>query len=490
MLHDLCADIDRLDDGVRRKLVLEKLGFILSFGSNSANWPLEGLLRAIQSLIERTPLTVIILDGFEEHDDINGSRGLFQYLSAICRRRLAALIVFSQPMAWPPELGDPLSIPMDYSVMRPQLFAFIKTATNGSASLKTVEPAAIHQVLDDSEATFLGVSFLLEDLKNADTQLQQKRILARFSNEVLNTLRKQTSDTARLMTQEDRVWRQKMLEMLVVARRPLSIEEMASLLVVDTITNSVSDLQRFLDPRRKISYLGDPLVKIVGQEVHFKHSTARDCLLPQIVDTKAAEESLALKTLSILQEDPYNTWQYASTLLRRDLLPGNLLGVTASEVAEKIQIDYNYACLNWFEHVIRVPAPSDNLVRKLISFLRGNAFVTWSEVFFDLKGRISMAPQAVVFRTLLRWVNGLPEDVQNEIAIDDFFEEPHKSLSQELFEKDDTLPPYLPLWRIGQYLDNNGSRLSQDVKRAFNYKEQVARGFERILGASNPLTLR
>ena len=490
MLHGLCAYIDQLNDGVRRKLVLEKLGFILSFGSNSANWPLEGLLHAIQSLMGFTPRNVIILDGFEEHDDVDESRRLFRYLSSLCRRRLANVMVFSQPMAWSHELEDPLWIHMDYGAMRPQLFVFLKTEMDCCETLKTLEPAVIHAVLDKSEATFLGVSLLLEDLKNADTQLQQKEILARFSNEVLNTLRKQVGDTTRLMTTEDRVWRQKMFEMLAVARRPLSIEELASLLVVDTTTNSINDLQRLLDPRRKILYLGDPLINLVGQEIHFKHSTARECLIPQIVDLKAAEEDLALRTLSILMEDPYNTWQYASTLLRRNLLPGNLLATTANEMAEKVEIDYNYACLHWFEHVIRVPTPSNNLVEKLVSFLRENAFVTWSEVFFDLKGRISMAAQAVVLRALLPWVNGLPEDMQMRISIDDFFEGPHKSLSQELFEKDDTLPPYLPLWRIGQYLDNNGSRNSQDVERAFNYKEQVARGFGRILGASNPLTLR
>ena len=193
---------------------------------------------------------------------------------------------------------------------------------------------------------------------------------------------------------------------------------------------------------------------------------------------------LASECLDILCQAEYRNPSTAAAWLKKNILErrGREAGGALS------QSRYQYAALFFHKHVAAVSDPPGDLVAKLAQFLHGVEFVTWSETLIDLQRDAGFGGQIRVFNHLRIWAEKLFGPVRHTLRLDNFFEEAHTQLSKQLCSDADRLQQYLPLVRLGEYL-NAGGQSTADWRKAYETKERVVASLTELRGKEDPLVL-
>jgi MalT-like TPR region len=288
----------------------------------------------------------------------------------------------------------------------------------------------------------------------------------------------------RKLSEHQRRQRDNILRWLLTARTSPKVQLISEVLALNESTGAI-------ELARDIAYLCRPLVEVVStSHVVFIHDSAKEFLLKDHLTLLESHLFLARKCLIALRQEIYRRSLIPAQLLRKHLLKDTIYWLDRTEGLPKYSALYEYATLNFQDHVTELRDPPEDVIANLAGFLLGIEFVSWSEYLLDLTKQSNLGNQIKVYSTLLNWTKQLSASITAKVPIEKYFEVAHAILSASLQdESDDNILQYLPLVRNSNYF-NGGGQSAADWQRAYNYKEKVVAGFTTLLGPESPVTLR
>lgn len=457
--------------------IYDDIETLLPLAERRAAPDLDDLLKLLDSLLPKLPRSAVIVDALDECQDLQAHR-LFSFLKSLGQRPGFKVIVLSrQNRSLTSIFGEEHHIIMNQNNVGPDIERFVRAEIARTKKLKGLESRVLAKVSADFADLFLGVKFLLRDLKEADTPNEQLEILQGYPANLFDQFERpfsQSGSTGRSI-----------FLMLISARRPLTPDEISAFFSLNLPGNE------FFDPIDVIEKRCVPLVDFKDGFVHIAHNAVRDFLMVRHgMTSDDSNEYLAEKCVSKLIQEEYSSLTTVGILLRRHLLPSDF--VSSDEAQEDNEVLYEYAALNWQDHLVALPNPSDTLLEKAASFIKSPAAVTWSERLVDIlkRGtRANIAKVIDVLASLTGWVKFLQPEKQAKFPIEDFFVRSHE-LVRERFAEDgrDKLLPLLPAVRLGQFF-NVGGKSYDELMRGFQYDKIVADGLVKVLGPDSPLAL-
>jgi tetratricopeptide (TPR) repeat protein len=477
--------------------------------------PLSELLSVVNSLINLLPTFTLIVDGLDEsipayHHDFAELINLLNYIYNLASRPKARVIVFARLGAFSEDvLADTLQLDMDENTNRADIAHFIEREIERNRrqnkGLWERKSSIINKVSIACQGIFLWARFIMNSLNTAIDPDAIEEILAEFPSRLIDVYKCRMKETSDRLRDTEKARALHIFSLVASARESFSPLEISEILALNTSSNTVEEGKRLINPAAAILRLCAPLLIVIQNQVQPEHASAREFLLTSVFAPGQGDAELALKCLSKLSQKQYKEWTYPARLLRKNIsslriLRRDLNSDSASEEAECVADDnedhslkesvfYNYACLHWHEHLTALPDLSDELLAKLVEFLTGNEFVTWSEVLMQLKPKSGVGAPIQVRTELLKWHERLPPKTGRKIPILEYFVNPYESLNVEFDEKaGDKLLPFLPLVRLGDYF-NVGGVNDADFQKAYKYKLIVASGYEEVLGPRHPRTL-
>ena len=490
LVLQLCQD-DAVAANPAFSRVLEKISRLSVAFPSAVACHLEKLLAILDEILALLSTFTVVVDALDECTDLEqNSPKLFGYLRGLASRSKARVILFSRPH---PLLEgyfcNSHHITLDCSVILPDILHFVEQEIERNPKLQPLNADIVRKVSAQSQGMFLWARFFMDNMKNSTTPNQRRAMLLDFPKDLFAVYDRELKQNRAKLSEDELPTRSKIFHLLLAAATPLTAQDLSHTFSLGSTTESDDEGNEFDDPVAEVLRLTQPLAIISDGAVQFIHDTVREYLKSRGYSADDSNTFLALKSLNKLTQKQYQDWKYASSLLRKNLLAGNILGESL-ERTYKESVFYNYACLNWHIHVTALSNPSDEILKKLAQFLIGTEFVTWSEVLFELKSRIGLGPQVQVYTMLLSWYDERSEKTKAKIPLQDFFVTSHEKLTKELKDvAKDNILPYLPLLRLGQYF-NTGARSHSELYKAYEYKKEVAEGFTKYLGARNPFTLR
>jgi hypothetical protein len=457
--------------------------------------PLGKLLAVLTNMLDLLQDFTVVIDALDECTDLDDPPAqLLAYLCDLALRPQTSVIVLSRhhPIFEDSFKGH-FHLSMDQSVVEPDIMHFANQEIERYSKLHKLRKEILDKIRTHSQGMFLWVRVMLDDLRRSKNIKQRRERLEGFPPGLYAIYKQQLQDYGARLTKEEVRIRSEIFLLMVEAVEPLKIQDVAIALAQDDEANSMDVEEVFDEPVAEILKACQPFVVCVKEEVHFIHTSVRDFLLE---DQPSLEEDsnafLACKCLSKLSQETYRSWKFSADLLRKHLLAGSVIALLGAPSAHPCResVFYNYACLHWHEHVTRLLRPSESILRMLAQFITGSELVSWSEVLFDLKAGSGIGPQVRVKVDLVDWYNRLSPSDQGQVPVKGFFEASHERLSKELESKaEDNLLPLLPLVRLGNFFNAGGQSYS-DWQKAYEYKERVATGYRRVLGARSPIYLR
>jgi tetratricopeptide (TPR) repeat protein len=478
--------------------------------------PLFELLGVLNRLIDLLPSFTLIVDGLDEsiHPYSRGSGDLINLLNYIVGdlvlRPEARVILFARAGALSGEVfANTLQLAMDEGANHADIILFVEREIERNSTqnkgLWERKSRIITKVSEGCHGMFLWARFMMDSLKNAIDIDTIDETLAKFPTQLADVYKSQMTEIGDRLRGPEKACGRRIFSLVASARESFSPLEISDILALNTSSNTVDEGKRLINPTAAILKLCAPLLIILQDRVQPVHASAREFLLTSEFASNEGDAELALKCLSKLSQRQYKEWTYPARLLRQNI--GSLgLPQTESDAegvlkeadggtednedhSLKESVFYNYACLHWQEHLTALSSISDELLAKLVEFLTGNEFVTWSEVLMQLKPKSGVGAPIQVRTQLLKWHGRLPPETGRKIPISDYFVNPYESLNVEFGEKgEDKLLPFLPFVRLGDYF-NVGGVNDTDFQKAYSYKVIVASGYEEVLGSRHPRTL-
>jgi hypothetical protein len=471
--------------------VIEKISRLSIASLSAVECRLEKLLAILDELLELLPTFTVVVDALDECANLEEtSSTLFCYLRGLASRSKARVILFSRPNSTLEEyFGNSHHIAVDCTVICPNILRFVEQEIEKTPKLQSLKAEILTKVSAQCQGMFLWAQLFVNDLKRSRSPKERRASLSGYPSGLFAVYDQELKENRARLSEDELSDRSKIFYLLLGAVTPLTAQEISNTFALGSNTKSDNEDYEFDNPVLEVLRLTQPLAMISDGGVQFIHATARDYLIDRGYSNEESNAFLALKSLNKLTQGQYQSWKYASNLLRKNLLAGSIVGESLGRTFKE-SVFYNYACLNWQVHVTALSAPSEAMLTKLAQFLDGTEFVTWSEVLFELKSRIGLGPQIQVYTRLLSWYKQRSEKTKARIPIQGYFVTSHEKLSKELKDcAEDVILPYLPLLRLGQYF-NIGAHSHSELYKAYEYKKEVAEGFCKYLGARSPFTLR
>jgi tetratricopeptide (TPR) repeat protein len=453
---------------------------------------LDRMLHVLDSIFAKMPETTIIVDALNECRDQNATR-LYEYLNTLSEQpRIRVIILSRQDADMEAIFQDAEIINMDRSKVERDITHYVKARIDRKPALQDISSQILEKVSVGCQEMFLWVKFMLDDLERADTLNDQLEILKQTPAHLFDAFERLFLQTSGACTVKQRRTRHEIFLMLVGAKRPLTVDEVSSLIALDVRTNSIDKGNEFKSPRRTVEKLCRPFVTFTEGKVQLVHAAVKEFLLQRHMTLDESNAFLVEKCLSELSQEKYSLLQYTAALLRKHLLPNGLVGLANADVGDDGPVPYDYAALHWQDHLVALSRPSNPILSKLAEFISSNAAVTWSERLLDIiggGGLSNITAEIAVLATLTAWANLLPPPTRDQVPIDEFFVSAHDKIRKQLEDDgQDTLLPFVPAIRLGQFFSIGGKSYAE-FKKAYYYKKIVVDGFTRVLGKRSPLTL-
>jgi hypothetical protein len=502
LLAELVGRKALVEDPRFPSILADMLVLFQSYKSSRA-CPLQKLLGVLDKMLGLVSTFTLLVDALDECNDINQeSDPLARYLLALGKQPEVRVILLSRNHArFDRIFGNDYKVFMDHDTIKSDIQLFLKQRIR-ELELQRLEEIILEKASTDCQGMFQWAKLMIEHVEKGHTFRTRRRMVKEFPAGLFEAYERLIEDYGVDLTDEETDLRYNVFLLLVSAHDALSVHEISTALALRPETDVMDEDDKLINAENVILKVCWPLAMIVNQRAQLIHMTVKEFLLQPkrrfslnskkqlCLSVDDSHSFLAQKTLATLTQSQYRFWKYPANLLRKHLLSG----INVAELMDHIDDDnefYNYSCLHWQDHLTELERPSEAILALLCKFLRGNEFVTWSEVLFDLKDQSGLGAQIEVRATLQVWYNEkVQPELRRKIPLTDYFVVSHESLKDEFFKvAEDKLLPYLPPVRLGDYYNVGGKNL-KEWQKGFDYKKMVADGYEEVLGKRSPLTLR
>ena len=479
--------------------VLQRLDYYRSLSARpAASLCTSQLISLSSALIALLPSLTLLVDDFHllkaDSDHLEGQAAqeaneVLSYLDDLASKRAISVILFSRHRRW---LNDSLrwspQLQITKEVTNTDIVKVAHCRVQQNPLLRPHSTDIISK-FRTANGDFVGASLLLEALEKTRTPSDVKACLSHSSTTTHKMYRQLSMSKEQALSATDRERRRKLLSVTAAATEALKVNVLREALAFDLATNTVVEDELLFDPARSIVDLCEPFLEVDEDLVHFRHESARQYVVTNVIDIKDANTFLFELSLSKLSEATYMSRHYCERKLVDNLFSDS---VTSSPHELSESGLYRHAALHVQDYAVQLQTLSNELRRKLKIFLLGNAFVSWSENVFVFRNRNGLDTQLNVGVSLSSWYERLDDgdgDDQTDIDFGQYFLQPYTLLSEQLRRESDTpVLQFVALVRPGQYL-NLGGKTPSDYAKAYDFKRRVAEGYLQYLGPNNRRTL-
>lgn len=268
-----------------------------------------------------------------------------------------------------------------------RLFLTTKLEELGRFETEDEVEAMCNKMLKKSSGSFLWARLVLQELERAWTEEAMEDILNEVPGELYELYSKMVQSIE--MDKGKTVLAKTILTWVVLARRPLSLEELRCAVKLD-LNQTIQNM------RRAIPDICGQLVYVdAADKAHIIHATAREFLLDKDVCSKLTvyKELGHTRIASILNRflsgdclKPQQIKSQRPTKSRSSTKIGTLTSLDTSLL--------DYASMFFAEHVYRCSSEDDDLMNNLSTFLNGN-ILSWIE-FIAKSGDLSTITRAAM----------------------------------------------------------------------------------------------
>ena len=490
---------DDLQAGTQLPKIIKGVVPLFDHFKTAAECPFHKLWPLVQLMFEAVPCEfTLVVDALDECNDSDHSQDLSEKLSKLSLLSHARIILLSR---YHDTLSDSLAgcsrVAMDSVSVTPDISLLVKREIERTALLQPVRHQILEKATQSCRGIFMWAKIMLDHLRRARSQKIQLRSLQNFPAGLAEVYEQFLSEVAATLDQEEKSLRRSIFLVLVGACRPLSLDELSTLLALRP-SGVLDEGDLRLDPKSEVLRLCWPLAMVDGDTVSLVHMSVKDFLIRtpekgssvKVLDLPSlslqdANEFLAAKCLSKLGQDRYKLPNKIAPLLRRNV---KVMEDGAQEEIDPAyeMVGYDYACQNWQVHLVAVTTPKPSLLQQAAGFLQGYGFVAWSEYLSHLGQNEDFCTAIKVRANLESWLSQLAPDLRKFLPLDGCFDLPYRLLTR-FYERDggDRLLPLFCKARLGEYWS-----LAEAGEQGFELMKSVAGGFQELLGERNPLTLR
>ncbi|KAM7196753.1 hypothetical protein V8F20_006946 [Naviculisporaceae sp. PSN 640] len=291
------------------------------------------------------------------------------------------------------------------------------------------------------------------------------------------------------LSQQQRVSRQVLFELICGAAEPLALEMICRIL-------------RFgdFDYSRSVTKIAGPLILLKDERATLTHLAVKEWLTDSsraplcspdgtvFVDPSRCHERLAEECIRILLEPEYGSKWRTGQYLHRNFARYAKLHFGSDNPLPDVQPEttsFQYAAKYWAYHLTRVPDPSQTLRELAENFLHVNQFAYWSEYSLD-RDNNDFHVIRVAYSMLLAWVKTVP-DGQPILGLSDYYSYSYTQLSQEYKESasEDRELQWLTNMSLARFFIDFGTAL-----KAIPVLDETVTGLTNDLGNLNPLTMK
>lgn len=331
-----------------------------------------------------------IIDGLDESESPKALLGLLQSLSIF--RMSIRVFVLSRKTEALSLAFDKLSgiIPVDiiHKVDQGDTSAdirmYVENELRYMRGTEELKLQVMESVIHRADGNFLWVHLVLEEISRCHTPQAIELILEEIPVGMVPLYERMEFAIANNLKDADRTLAKTILTWIVCAHRPLTLEELSQALT--------PEFPEFLDLRRTIQEIcGHFIVIDRSSHVVMVHTTARDFLtktpgLQFFVHEKNSHEALFAKTISFL--------------LRPELRSKLGRNHKTIQFTEPFLL---YAATSFMYHLRQAATTSENVMDKLVAFLKGASVLTWVHSL----AIFSQLEVLVISASVLTWFCGL-----------------------------------------------------------------------------------
>lgn len=459
--------------------------------------PRKTLLAIINGFISLARPALLVVDGIEQCGQQCQQREVADFLTALIKSQRLSVIatcrrtsLFLKERVTILELTPELTAHDLTRVVEHQIAAKSVWAGPHKDSLRR----KIQQlIVDHSLGNFLCATVLMEVISGchsfSDMKESVQSLRAAGSSEPSHYYDCLNTEVEASLSVAQRRRRQEILYMILAAKSSVHIETLNDFLCINEDGEHDEEEESSIEIRTRFEILGRSFLDISEDgQIDFCYPAIREYFLARLT-LADANLYLARKCVAILRAQQYRQPAAPRDLLIRHILKGTKYGLPPDRPIPQFTPIYKYAAEHFHEHVVLVPKPPQDLVVKLGGFIRGIEFVTWSESLWELNPGGGFSKTARVFRALRVWAETLPNEDQEDIAIESFFEVPHHTLALRLEDETCQVNQYLPSIRIGEYYNAVG-QTNADWRKAFEAKKLVVAGLSKLMGEKARLVLK
>lgn len=482
------------------EMLWEALNFRSTCEGPAVQQGLPRLISFAQSLIRLLPKLVLIVDDLHllicDDNDPEGRptanvRSLLLWLTEISHQPKTSVLIFSCHRRW---LQNSLNwderIQISADMTNTDIAIVVQQWLETHPEWKKVAGCIESMILEKADGNFEWLSLVLEELGAARIRsaADLRRSLSQMPRALHEVYMQKSAIKLQTLSEGEKISRERILQIMAATDQPMHIDCINEGSSFDPLQHVFVNDDRFLTPAQAIQEICEPFLEVEEGFVHFRHESARQCVINEVVNITDANSFLLDICLSKLIEAPFRQLGYCARLLENNLLIQMSNHCPKSAFAGESGL-YTHATLHWHEYAIALRELTQVLWDKLCTLLNSNAFVSWSENLYILKQRNGLNAQFSVGTTIADWYTNLRDEDKPDIGIDNYLIAPYESVSNQLLH-DEALSTlhFLALIRPGSYLNLSG-RTDADFEKALNFKKRVAEGFGENLGPRDRNTL-
>jgi tetratricopeptide (TPR) repeat protein len=451
------------------------------------------LFELLTEVLRLLPSSVLVFDGLDECEESPEADELFDFLLGLKAEptvKTKILLLSQRTPFLEHRFQDSNNIGLCARTMSEPLRVYLHRRTEANEKLQPLKSDIVRTVHEGSQGLFLWASLMLDSLEDADSIIQQRRLLQEPPRGLIEMYQERLNNHQKTLPDDHIRQRDEIFLLLAGHSDHVGLDTICEALFLDTEPDVPVEEKGFFHPAKQVKQICGSFVDVCGKDVQFSHSSARQFIERlHAANGQNPYEYLLRISLRKLREPHYRDWRTCLRLLWENIFGGE-------KVPKELDFHllesalYDHACLNWHTYATRLSRLPEDIVDDFRSFLVGNEFVTWSENLYVLRNKSGFEGQLNVATKLRDWYATLDPDTRPELPVSTVFIGAHENLSRDLENvAGNVLARFLPLMRLGRFL-NLGARSFRELQQDLDYKTVVAEGFLRHLGPRNPMTLQ
>ncbi|OQU95798.1 NACHT domain-containing protein [Cladophialophora immunda] len=399
---------------------LEMITGLASRFNTSGECAFKPLWNILKSAIAHIQNYALVVDGLDECSMGDEFEDLLHGLRDLANLPNARIIILSRFNAkFLALLGSPIAIPMHADIVDADIRVLVEAEVNRNPRLAPISGRLFEKIASKADGIFLWARFIIDWVKDTPTEYIQNNRVATFPpgltagyDHFINRTTESLGNDKTLLK-----LRRELFLLFVGSRRVLNIEEISTVIALNTYRPTLDEGNKLLDPENDMLRLCSPLVVVVGRRVRLIHASVRDYLLRPVTTIPSSSPLYAPVRFDLFETDDYFARKCLSQLILLEfasleaivtLLRKNL-SIKDKPDLDHVQSEtkgfYEYSCLNWHLHLTATPNPSQHTLSLAKKFLLSS---------------IDSGPTVEVRSILSSWLTLLPLSMREKIPIDEF----------------------------------------------------------------------